>query len=100
MAGLCEGRMGVVTGAGRGIGRAHARLVATHGARVVVNDIGGELDGEGQSATPAQEVVDQIAAAGGDAVANADDCADFEGARRLVATAVERWGRLDAVVAN
>jgi NAD(P)-dependent dehydrogenase (short-subunit alcohol dehydrogenase family) len=100
MAGLCEGRTVVVTGAGRGIGRAHALLLAKHGARVVVNDIGGALDGEGQSATPAQEVVDQIVAAGGEAVANSDDCADFEGARRLVATAVERWGRLDVVVAN
>jgi NAD(P)-dependent dehydrogenase (short-subunit alcohol dehydrogenase family) len=78
----------IVTGAGRGIGRAHALLMAAEGAKVVVNDLGGELDGTGRSAGPAQQVVDEITAAGGTAVANGDDVSDFEGAHRLVDQAV------------
>ncbi len=97
---LCEGRVVIVTGAGRGIGRAHAMELARHGAKVVVNDIGAEADGRGYSSGPAAEVVEAIVRMGGDAVANGDDVADFKGARRLIDTAVETWGRLDVLVNN
>ncbi|MGH9185938.1 MAG: SDR family oxidoreductase [Acidimicrobiales bacterium] len=97
---LCEGRVCIVTGAGRGIGREHALMLASHGARVVVNDVGGAVDGRGVSATPAQEVVEEIRAAGGEAVANADDVSDFAGAARLIGQAVDSWGRLDVLVNN
>jgi len=97
---LCEGRVVIVTGAGRGIGRAHAMEFARQGAKVVVNDIGAEADGNGRSTGPAQEVVDAILSMGGDAVANGDDVADFKGARRLIDTAIQRWGRLDVLVNN
>ncbi|HEV3226312.1 MAG TPA: SDR family oxidoreductase [Acidimicrobiales bacterium] len=97
---ICEGRVVLVTGAGRGIGRAHALEFARQGAKVVVNDIGTGLDGTGASASPAAEVVDAIGAAGGAAVVNADDVADWEGAQRLVATAIDTFGRLDVVVNN
>jgi NAD(P)-dependent dehydrogenase (short-subunit alcohol dehydrogenase family) len=100
MSGICDGRVVIVTGAGRGIGRAHALELARQGARVVVNDIGAELDGTGGSASPAQEVVDEIVAAGGQAVVNGDDVADWQGAQRLVGTALEAFGGLDAVVNN
>ncbi|MFY9615292.1 MAG: SDR family oxidoreductase [Candidatus Dormiibacterota bacterium] len=100
MSGLLEGRVVAITGAGRGIGRAHALLCAEHGASVVVNDLGAQLDGGGTSAGPAGEVVDEIQRAGGDAVANNDDCADWEGAQRLVQTAIDNFGRLDVMVAN
>lgn len=100
MARLCEGRVCVVTGAGRGIGREHALLLAAHGAKVVVNDLGGDLDGSGTSAGPAQQVVDEIAAAGGSAVANTDDVSDWRGAERLVGQAVEEFGHLDVLVNN
>lgn len=95
-----EGRVAVITGAGRGIGREHALLFAREGAKVVVNDLGGANDGSGADAGPAQEVVDEIVAAGGEAVANADDVATWDGAARLVAQAVEGYGRLDVVVNN
>jgi NAD(P)-dependent dehydrogenase (short-subunit alcohol dehydrogenase family) len=97
---LCEGRVAIVTGAGRGIGRAHAMELARHGAKVVVNDIGAEADGRGYSSGPAAEVVEAIVRMGGDAVANGDDVADFKGARRLIDTAIETWGRLDVLVNN
>ncbi len=92
--------MVIVTGAGRGIGRAHAIELARHGARVVVNDLGTGGDGAGASAEPADQVVAEIQAAGGDAVANRDDIADWSGAGRLIAAALDRWGRLDALVNN
>jgi NAD(P)-dependent dehydrogenase (short-subunit alcohol dehydrogenase family) len=100
MAGICEGRVVIVTGAGRGIGRAHALAFAAEGALVVVNDIGAELDGSGGSASPAQEVVTEIEAAGGRAIVNGDDVADWAGAQRLVETAIEVFGGLDVVVNN
>ncbi len=71
--GICEGRVGIVTGAGRGIGREHALILAGQGAKVVVNDLGGDVDGTGGDLSPAQQVVDEIAGMGGEAVANGDD---------------------------
>jgi NAD(P)-dependent dehydrogenase (short-subunit alcohol dehydrogenase family) len=100
MRGICEGRVAIVTGAGRGIGRGHALELARQGAHVVVNDLGGSMSGEGSDTGPAQAVVDEIEAAGGAAVANTDDVADFEGAKRLVDQAVEVFGRLDVLVNN
>ena len=98
--GICDGRVVIVTGAGGGLGRAHALAFAAAGASVVVNDIGTSREGEGASAAPAQQVVDEIAAAGGQAVANTDDVADWDGAQRLVQTAVDAFGRLDVLVNN
>jgi NAD(P)-dependent dehydrogenase (short-subunit alcohol dehydrogenase family) len=100
MAGLCEGRVAIVTGAGRGIGREHALSLARQGAKVVVNDLGGNVDGTGGDVSPAQAVVDEIVAMGGEAVANGDSVADWEGAQRLINTAVETFGDLHAVVNN
>jgi NAD(P)-dependent dehydrogenase (short-subunit alcohol dehydrogenase family) len=90
----------IVTGAGRGLGRAHSLAFAREGAKVVVNDLGAELDGTGRSTGPAAEVVEEIRALGGEAVVNGDDVADWEGAARLVQTAIESFGRLDVVVNN
>ncbi|MCP3853809.1 MAG: SDR family NAD(P)-dependent oxidoreductase [Actinomycetia bacterium] len=100
MAKLCEGRVAIVTGAGRGIGREHALMLAEHGAKVVVNDIGGAPDGTGADLTPAQQVVADIDAMGGQAVANGDDVSDWEGAQRMVNQAVETFGDLHVVVNN
>jgi len=97
---ICEGRVVVVTGAGRGIGRAHALAFAAEGAKVVVNDLGAEVDGTGSSAGPAGEVVDAIREMGGEAVASGEDVADWEGARRLVQSAVDTFGGLDVLVNN
>lgn len=99
--GICEGRVCVVTGAGRGIGREYALSLAAEGARVVVNDLGGEMDGSGNPTSgPASEVVAEIVAAGGEAVANADDVSSFDGAARLIATAVDAFGDLHCLVNN
>jgi len=95
-----DGRVALITGAGRGIGREHALLFAREGARVIVNDVGAANDGSGSDAGPAQEVVDEIRAAGGEAVANAHDVATWEGAAALVDQAVRAFGRLDVVVNN
>ncbi len=100
MAGVCAGRIVIVTGAGRGIGRAHALAFAQEGAKVVVNDLGVARDGTGTDVGPAQLVVDEIVAAGGEAVANTDDIADWNGARALVQTAIDTFGGLDVVVNN
>src|SRR5690349_9218611 len=97
---MCEDRVCIVTGAGRGIGREHALLLAAHGAKVVVNDVGGAADGTGGDAGPAQQVVDEIVAAGGQALANTDDVSDWAGAERLVTSAIEEFGRLDVLVNN
>ncbi len=95
-----RGRVVIVTGAGGGIGRAEAMAYARHGFRVVVNDLGSDLDGKHPRSDSAEAVVAEIQAAGGEAIANAEDVADFEGARRMVESAVDRWGRLDVLVNN
>ena len=100
MSGICEGRVVIITGAGRGLGRAHALEFARQGAAVVVNDVGVAQDGSDPSATPAQEVVDEIVAAGGRAVTSTDDVADWDGAEALIATAVDTFGGLDTLVNN
>lgn len=100
MSGINEGRVAIVTGAGGGIGRAHALAFADEGAKVVVNDLGGSRDGSGADAGPAQKVVDEIKAAGGEAVANTDDISSHEGAKSLVTQAIDTFGGLDIVVNN
>ena len=97
---LCEGRVCIVTGAGRGIGREYALMLAENGAKVVVNDVGGARDGSGSDAGPAQEVVQEITDAGGEAVANTNDISSFDGGREIVEQAVETFGGLDVVVNN
>jgi NAD(P)-dependent dehydrogenase (short-subunit alcohol dehydrogenase family) len=98
--GILDGRVAVITGAGNGIGREHALLFATEGAKIVVNDLGGNPDGSGADASAATKVAQEIAAAGGEAVPNHDDVADFAGAGRLIEQAVETYGRLDVLVNN
>jgi NAD(P)-dependent dehydrogenase (short-subunit alcohol dehydrogenase family) len=98
--GALEGRVAIITGAGRGLGREHALLFAAEGAKVVINDRGGANDGAGTDATPAQQVVDEIVAAGGQAIANDDDVADWEGAQHMVNSAIDAFGDLDILVNN
>jgi NAD(P)-dependent dehydrogenase (short-subunit alcohol dehydrogenase family) len=93
-------RVAIVTGAGRGIGRAHALLMAAEGAKVVVNDLGGNTDGTGADVSPAQDVVDEITEAGGSAIANFDDVADWDGAKRMIDQAIEAFGDLHILVNN
>jgi NAD(P)-dependent dehydrogenase (short-subunit alcohol dehydrogenase family) len=100
MMGLLDGRVCVVTGAGRGLGREHALLLAAEGAQVVVNDLGGAIDGSGEDAGPAHEVVDEIKAVGGEAIANTDSVTSWAGAQQLVLDAINAYGRLDVLVNN
>ena len=95
-----DGKVAIVTGAGRGIGRGHALALAGAGARLVVNDLGGSLAGKGSDLTPAQQVVAEIEAAGGEAAADGENVADFAGAERLVRHALDAFGRLDILVNN
>ncbi len=98
--GMLDGKVVVVTGAGRGIGRGEALLAAAEGARVVVNDVGGEWDGTGQDPRPASEVVEEIRGAGGEAQAHYDDISEPDGARGAVRLALDVWGRVDCLVNN
>lgn len=100
MARLCEGRVAIVTGAARGVGREHALGLAKHGARVVVNDLGAGVDGSGADTTPAQGVVDEIKAMGGEAIVNGDDVSTWDGANNMIDEAIETFGTLDVVVNN
>lgn len=100
MSGLVDGRVVIVTGAGRGIGRAHALAFAAEGAKVVVNDIGAGIDGGNTGESPAEQVVAEIKEAGGEAVVNGDDVADWAGAENLVKSAIDEFGRLDVLVNN
>ena len=100
MARLCEGRVAIVTGAARGVGREHALGLARHGARVVVNDLGGAVDGTGTDKSPAQQVVEEIKAMGGEAVVNGDDVSSWNGAKNMIDQAVDTFGTLDVVVNN
>ena len=98
--GLLDGKVAIVTGAGRGLGRSHAHLLAAEGAAVVVNDLGGEWDGHGADPRAASETAAEITSGGGRAVANFDDVADWEGGQRLINQAVETFGKLDILVCN
>lgn len=98
--GALDGRVAIITGAGRGIGREHALLFSSEGAKVVVNDLGGAVDGSGDDRTPAEQVVAEIEKAGGEAVANADDVTTWDGGKRLIDAAVEAFGDLHVLVNN
>jgi NAD(P)-dependent dehydrogenase (short-subunit alcohol dehydrogenase family) len=100
MGGMCQDRIAIITGAGRGLGRAHALELARQGANVVVNDLGSSTAGTGADTTPAEEVVQEIVTLGGKAVVNTDDISDWEGARRLIHQAIHTFGRLDILVNN
>ncbi|MEO6092271.1 MAG: SDR family NAD(P)-dependent oxidoreductase [Novosphingobium sp.] len=95
-----DGRVAVVTGSGRGLGRSHALLLAAKGAKVVVNDVGGSMHGEGVDLGPAAEVVAEIRAAGGEAIANTDSVATPDGGRAIVQAALDQWGRIDVLIHN
>ena len=98
--GMLDGKTAIVTGAGRGIGREEALLLASEGAKVIVNDVGAARTGEGSDQTPAEQTVDDIRSAGGEAMTNTDDVSSWPGAKALVAQAVESWGKLDVLVNN
>ena len=98
--GSLDGRVAIITGAGRGIGREHALFFAAEGAKIVVNDLGGANDGTGSDLTPAQQVAEEIKAMGGEAVVNGDNVADWQGAQRMINQAVETFGDLDILVNN
>src|SRR5579864_5806392 len=98
--GILDGKIAIVTGAGHGVGRGEALELANEGAKVVVNDLGGSVAGEGADKRPAEEVAEIIRGRGGEAVANYDDVADWNGAKNLVSQAVETFGGLDVVVNN
>ena len=98
--GICDGRVVIVTGGGRGLGRAHSLAFAAEGANVVVNDLGASLTGDPTDESPGQEVVAEIVAAGGEAIVNGDDISDWDGAGRLVAQAIDTFGGLDTLVCN
>src|ERR1700722_3149914 len=98
--GMLDGKIAIVTGAGRGIGREEALLLAQEGAKVIVNDVGGAVTGEGGDRSPAQQTVDDIVAAGGEAAINSDDVSSWSGAEQLVKQAVDAWGKLDILVNN
>jgi len=100
MARLLEGKVAIVTGAGRGIGREEALLMAQHGAKIVVNDLGAHFDGTGASTNPAQEVVNEIKKSGGEAVANGDSVSDFKSSKRIIDCAIDTFGQLNIVVNN
>ncbi len=100
MSKLCDGRVCIITGAARGIGREYALMLAAHGAKVVVNDLGGARDGTGASVSAAEEVVAEIKKAGGQAVANGDDVSDWQGAQRMIRQAIDTFGTLDVLVSN
>lgn len=100
MSGLCEGRVAIVTGGARGLGASYSRMLAQHGARVVVNDLGGDQAGRGEDLTPAQEVVEDIRSAGGEAVVNGADVSDWTAAQQIVEQALDEFGRLDVVINN
>jgi NAD(P)-dependent dehydrogenase (short-subunit alcohol dehydrogenase family) len=98
--GALDGRVAIITGAGRGLGRDHALLFAEQGAKVVVNDLGGDIHGSGADRAPAQQVVDEIEKMGGEAVANVDSAADWDGAQRLIQTAIDTFGDVHVLVNN
>jgi NAD(P)-dependent dehydrogenase (short-subunit alcohol dehydrogenase family) len=98
--GVLDGRVAIITGAGRGLGREHALLFAAEGAKVVVNDLGGAADGAGSDRTAAEQVVDEITAMGAEAIANGDDVADFDSGEALINSAIDAFGRLDVLVNN
>jgi NAD(P)-dependent dehydrogenase (short-subunit alcohol dehydrogenase family) len=100
MARLCEGRVAIVTGAGRGLGRQHALVLAAQGAKVMVNDIGANVDGTGRDASHAAQTVADIKAAGGEAVVNGDDVSSWAGAKHMIDEAIGKWGRIDVLVNN
>ncbi len=97
---MLEGKVAIITGSGRGLGRSHALAMAAEGAKIVVNDLGGEWDGTGQAKGPADDVVKEIKAMGGDAVANFESVTDFNAAKKMVDMAVSKFGRLDIMVNN
>ena len=100
MSRLCEGRVAIVTGAGRGLGREHALLLAAHGAKVVVNDIGAGVDGSGSDASPANDVVAEIRQMGGEAIANGNDVSDWGAAKTMIDSTIRTYGKLDVLINN